>query len=139
MFSEKTCPGKSNVSRSLGSAFLAGAFVFCEKHPLKKAMSLGLPFLAGALVFLGKKNAQEKNYGPPIGVPSRGSCFQAKHDLKSLEASAIATFTPTIQKTWSGSASHSKWLWKWLSQIQVPSHSQAVGRGDWPSPHSSSA
>ena len=41
-------------------------------------MSLGSTFLAGDLVFLGKKDAQEKHYGPPIGVPSRGSCFLEK-------------------------------------------------------------
>ena len=46
---------------------------------------------------------------------------------KNLEPKALATSMPTIQKPWSGGASHSKWLWKWLSQIQVPSHSQAVG------------
>ena len=35
----------------LGSAFLAGAFVFWEKHDLENAVRLGSAFLAGAFVF----------------------------------------------------------------------------------------
>ena len=39
-----------NVVR-LGSAFLAGAFVFWEKHDLEIVVRLGSAFLAGAFVF----------------------------------------------------------------------------------------
>ena len=45
----------------LGSAFLAGAFVFWEKHDL------------------------EKSCPSRISVPSRGFCFLGKHDLEILE------------------------------------------------------
>ena len=34
-----------------GSAFLAGTFVFREKHAVEKAVSLGSAFLAGAVLF----------------------------------------------------------------------------------------
>ena len=60
---------------SLGSAFSAGAFVFRGTMSREKAMSLGLPFLAGALVFLGKKTCPDKSYVSRIGVPSRGFVF----------------------------------------------------------------
>ena len=40
----------------LESAFLAGAFVFWEKHDLKKPWCSGSAFLAGALVFWEKHN-----------------------------------------------------------------------------------
>ena len=61
----------------------------------------------------------------PLGNQPPGESPRGKG--KNLEPRPLATSMPTIQKPWSGGASHSKWLWKWLSQIQVPSHSQAVG------------
>ena len=68
------------------------------------------------------------NHPPGEYYPQDSSPWGRKR--KNLEPRARATLMPTIQKPWSGGASHSKCLWKWLSQIQVPSHSQAVGVGD---------
>ena len=100
-FLGKTHPEK--VVR-LGSAFLAGAFVFWAKHDQKKPSCSGSAFLAGAFVFWEKhdlekncpsrisvprrgfcflgKTRSEKSRGARVGVPSRGPCFPRKHDLK---------------------------------------------------------
>ena len=68
----------------LGSAFLAGAFVFWKKHDLENAVRLGSAFLAGAFVFW-EKHDLEKSCPSRISVPSRGFCFLGKHDLEILE------------------------------------------------------
>ena len=60
-----------------GSAFLAGAVVFEEKHAQTEAMSLGSAFLAGAFVFR-ENHVQRKSYVSRVAVPSRGSCFPRK-------------------------------------------------------------
>ena len=70
----------------LGSAFLAGAFVFWENHDLKKPVVFGSANSSGVRVgvpsrgffFLREEYAQEKSYAPRVGVPSRGSCFARK-------------------------------------------------------------
>ena len=60
-----------------GSAFLAGAVAFEEKHAQTEAMSLGSAFLAGAFVFR-ENHVQRKSYVSRVAVPSRGSCFPRK-------------------------------------------------------------
>ena len=67
----------------LGSAFLAGAFVFWEKHDLEIVVRLGSAFLAGAFVFW-EKHDLEISYPSRISVPSRGFCFLGKHDLENV-------------------------------------------------------
>ena len=56
-----------------GSAFLAGAFVFWNKHDLRKALMFGSAFLARACVFW--ENMPKEKYVSRVGVPSRGFCF----------------------------------------------------------------
>ena len=51
--------------------------------------------------------------------------FLQKHELKNLKPSALATHMPRMQKSWTDSASHSKWL----GWTQGPSHSQGTRRG----------
>ena len=58
----------------LGSAFLAGAFVFWENHDLEKVLRLGSAFLAGAFVFwenhdLEKVLRHESAFPPPSPLP----------------------------------------------------------------------
>ena len=66
-FPRKTCTSKSCGVRVglgkavvFGSAFLAGAVVFEEKHAQTEAMSLGSAFLAGAFLFSGKSIPRKK-------------------------------------------------------------------------------
>ena len=54
----------------LGSAFLAGAFLFWEKHDLEKVVRLGTAFLAGAFVFWEKHDLET--------VVRLGSAFLAR-------------------------------------------------------------
>ena len=61
----------------LGAAFLAGAFVFWQEHDLEIVVRLGSAFLAGAFVFW-QEHDLEKSSPSRISVPSRGSCFLGK-------------------------------------------------------------
>ena len=75
----KSCGVRVGLGKAVvfGSAFLARAVVFEEKHAQTEAMSLGSAFLAGAFVFR-ENHVQRKRYVSRVAVPSRGSCFPKK-------------------------------------------------------------
>ena len=73
-----------------GSAFLAGAVVFEEKHAQTEAMSLGSAFLAGAFVFR-ENHVQRKRYVSRVAVPSTGFCF-----LKKTRPENVVVFGSTF-------------------------------------------
>ena len=63
---------------SLGSAFLAGAFVFRENHVQRKSYVSRVAVPSRGSCFPRKKACPDKSYVSRIGVPSRGSCFLRK-------------------------------------------------------------
>ena len=82
---KKNCGVRVGLGKAVvfGSAFLAGAVVFEEKHAQTEAMSLGSAFLAGAFVFR-ENHVQRKSYVSRVAVPSRGSCFPKHAQTKAM-------------------------------------------------------